>query len=371
MQGSYQSLTDAVLPPDGWGDAVVDRHDDSARSVLHTDSIERWLHSRWVSGQPCVWLRPDVLVSVNPGRPLPGLHGDRVITTRLHEVAVRRGKSSRAERPAHPFAISEAAARRAAAGEEACICIVGESGSGKTEASKLVLLHLLNMPTDIASTFADADPVAAEAGASAHRALGLAVVLSRAVIEAFTHAAAPANANSSRLVLATQLWLSPHAGLLVAARYQLAMLQGMLAGLSPASGSTNFHALHAAAASASANELGGLEPSRLRLLQAPRGGAAHGRARGASFEELSSALAALGMVPAAIQRLRDILLGLLLLSLTLTLALALALAPAPTLSPTLNPLQVCCCWARSSRASCTEQEERKVRSRRLRRRRVG
>ena len=88
MQGSYQSLTDAVLPPDGWGDAVVDRHDDSARSVLHTDSIERWLHSRWVSGQPCVWLRPDVLVRVNPGRPRPGLHGAtsslRRVLTPLH-----------------------------------------------------------------------------------------------------------------------------------------------------------------------------------------------------------------------------------------------------------------------------------------------
>ena len=270
----------------------------------------------------CAWLRRDrVLLSVNPGRPLPGLHGDRSMTELL-QLAVWRTHAQRGEEsPAHPFALGEAAAQRAADGGKACVCVVGESGSGKSEVAKLVLLHLLALPPNGMHTYADPDAKAIRAGASSHRAISVAVVLSRGILESFTHAATPANPNSSRLVLATQLWFSP-GGFLVGARYQMTLLQAMRAGRPPPRAHSNFHVLHAAAHSASAEELGGVVPSELRLLGG--GGAGAGRdgndrgggppsARGRRFDELSAALAALGMGATSVRRLREVLLGMLLL----------------------------------------------------------
>lgn len=291
--------------------------------MIDEENVARFLQVHHEAGRPGAWLRPDVLLCVNPGRPLAGLHGDRGATMRLHDcvahhghsLAHGRGGSHGARWPAHPFAVGEMAARRAAAGEDACVCVLGESGSGKTEASKLVLLHLLNLPLDVAQTYHERDEGLCRSGAPAHRALGLAVLLARGVIEAFTHAAAPANANSSRASLDTRLTLSQGAGLLVGARFHAHLLQSARAGNAPREGHGNFHALHAAAASARADELDGLSPGALRLLVPPGGGGEHavGAARGASYAQLGAALGALGMSDDAVERLRRLLVGLLLL----------------------------------------------------------
>ena len=63
--------------------------------VRRVEALRGWLRARTEAGNPCAWLRPEVLVSINPGRPLAGLHGDRELTTRLHEAAVWRGRASR------------------------------------------------------------------------------------------------------------------------------------------------------------------------------------------------------------------------------------------------------------------------------------
>ena len=343
------SVGAALNLPAAWGDgAGLDGLDALRRDLARDEAIVRWLRERHAAGQPCAWIRPEVLLSINPGRPLPGLHGDRQLTNRLHEMAVWHGKAARGERPAHPFAVAESAVRRAASGENVAICVMGESGSGKTEAAKLVLLHVLNMPSDVVESYADADAIATAAGASAHRALALGVLLSRAVLEAFTHAATPSNGNSSRLVLATRLWVSSDAGLLIGARFQPVMVQTTRAGMPPMAGHGNFHILHSVAASASAAELGGLEPSTLRLL-----GGHHGPSRvrpGPSFDELAAALAALGMRTRSVSRLREVLLGLVLLGelepLQLTAAGrggdgAAALAPPPLEGAALRVARRC------------------------------
>ena len=146
---------------------------------------------------------------------------------------VEIGRSSNVNEgwPAHPFAVAEAAAQRAAlSGEDACIAVLGESGSGKTEVCKLVLLHLLNLPRSVIHAYHTVDAGLAELGVPAHRALGLATLLSRSVLEAFTHAAAPTNANASRCVLATQLTLSADGGFVVGARLLPMLLQSGRAG---------------------------------------------------------------------------------------------------------------------------------------------
>jgi len=260
-------MVDSVITPTHWADSVGLEGEDRRRFERErARQLAAALRASYSAEEPCAWLRRDrVLLSVNPGRPLPGLHGDRSCT-QLLQLAVWRAHAQRGkESPAHPFALGEAAAQRAADGGKACVCVVGESGSGKSEVAKLVLLHLLDLPPNVMHTYADPDAEAVRAGASAHRAIGVAVVLSRGLLESFTHAATPANPNSSRLVLATQLWFSPGA-FLVGARYQMTLLQAMLAGRPPSRAHSNFHVLHAAALSASTDELGGVVPSALRLL---------------------------------------------------------------------------------------------------------
>ena len=348
----HDSLAYALAWPDRWGDnAGVAGLDASLHTTQLLEQLAEWLHVRHSTGLPCAWLRPPsralgapggVLISVNPGRPLAGLHGDKDATEKLHNAAtglhdatanvdssgwhgggsdsgnVEIGRSSNVNEgwPAHPFAVAEAAAQRAAlSGEDACIAVLGESGSGKTEVCKLVLLHLLNLPRSVIHAYHTVDAGLAELGVPAHRALGLATLLSRSVLEAFTHAAAPTNANASRCVLATQLTLSADGGFVVGARLLPMLLQSGRAGHGPCTlGHGNFHALHAAAATATVEELGGLHPYQLRLL-APPGARREevGAARGASFETLGAALRGLGMTRRDVERLRELLLGLLLL----------------------------------------------------------
>ena len=310
------SLAAAVGLPQHWGDgAGLDGLDAAHHDELQLEALAAWLQAQHTVGRPFGWLRPDVLLAVNPGRPLAGLHGDRAATMSLHDAAVRHASSSPGDWPAHPFAVGEAAARRAAAGEDACVCVLGESGSGKSECAKLVLMHLLNLPHDAAQTYHMPEAALAAGGAPAHRALGVATLLARSMLEAFTHAAAPANANASRALLATRLTLAKPSGLLIGAKLQLALLHEGRAGAPPPRGHGNFHALHAAAHDAHARgELAGLAPHMLRLLT-PAGTPAEaaGAARGASFAQIGGALRALGLSSESVDALRRRLVGLLLL----------------------------------------------------------
>ena len=224
-----RSLASALHLPHHWGDgAGLDGLDAEHHNSLQKEALASSLQALHASGRPFGWLRPNVLLAVNPGRPIAGLHGDLDATSKLHNAATWHGSGEVTSRtfeaqsqwPAHPFAVGEAMARRAAGGEDACVCVLGESGSGKTEVNKLILLHLLNLPRDATSTYHLPDAGLIAGGAPNHRALGLGVLLGKSVLEAFTHAASPTNANASRVLIATRLTLSRGSGLLVGCKFQ-------------------------------------------------------------------------------------------------------------------------------------------------------
>ena len=56
-----------------------------------------WLAARHKAGTSCAWLRPgQALLSINPGRPLAGFHGDNDATMALHDSVVWHAASSSA-----------------------------------------------------------------------------------------------------------------------------------------------------------------------------------------------------------------------------------------------------------------------------------
>ena len=93
----HDSLAYALAWPDRWGDnAGVAGLDASLHTTQLLEQLAEWLHVRHSTGLPCAWLRPPsralgapggVLISVNPGRPLAGLHGDKDATEKLHNAA--------------------------------------------------------------------------------------------------------------------------------------------------------------------------------------------------------------------------------------------------------------------------------------------
>ena len=251
-------------------------------SGLPEHALLSLLRKRHASGEPYAWLDHDCLLSVNPGRPLPSLYG-------RSRVAAAAAAPSTSDDAPHIFALAESAARRAARGEVAYIVVAGESGAGKTEAAKLLLLHLLHRVEH-----GDDDAELTE--------LRSRLVLCRAALEPFTHASGAANANASRAVVATRVWLEPArpptkkggggssggggGGAVYAASIEASLVElGGLAGARRGAAASAFHALHAAAASAAegnawVSELAGVRPDELRLLHAER--AVPNRRRGAA-----------------------------------------------------------------------------------------
>ena len=249
-------------------------------SGLPEHALLSLLRKRHASGEPYAWLDHDCLLSVNPGRPLPSLYG-------RSRVAAAAAAPSTSDDAPHIFALAESAARRAARGEVAYIVVAGESGAGKTEAAKLLLLHLLHRVEH-----GDDDAELTE--------LRSRLVLCRAALEPFTHASGAANANASRAVVATRVWLEPARPpakrAAAAAAAAAAARCTRRASRRRSSSSAGWRArgaarrrrpsaLHAAAASAAegnawVSELAGVRPDELRLLHAER--AVPNRRRGAA-----------------------------------------------------------------------------------------
>jgi hypothetical protein len=155
--------------------------------------------------QPYTWLNERVLLSVNPGRPLLNGCADNDLTSAAHRKASVASEEEllQGDGEEHLFGLAEAAARQAEHGVVATITCVGESGSGKTEAGKLALLHLIQRRTD-------ENRMDDSRGMRVHHSLSLSLLLSRSVVEAFSHTAGPANFSATRLVLSTCLDINGH-----------------------------------------------------------------------------------------------------------------------------------------------------------------
>ncbi|CAF1179599.1 unnamed protein product [Adineta ricciae] len=113
-------------PDMGVGDFVL-------LSEITMDAFVRNLRIRFEKGRIYTYIG-EVLVSVNPYRDLPIYGPDYIKSYKGREMF---------ERPAHIFALAEAAYRTLKQRSlNSCIVISGESGSGKTEASKIILRYI-------------------------------------------------------------------------------------------------------------------------------------------------------------------------------------------------------------------------------------
>ncbi|CAF4609542.1 unnamed protein product [Rotaria sp. Silwood2] len=113
-------------PDMGVGDFVL-------LSDITMDAFVKNLQLRFEKGRIYTYIG-EVLVSVNPYRDLP-IYGPEYIKS-------YKGREM-FERPAHIFALAEAAYRTLKQRSlNSCIVISGESGSGKTEASKIILRYI-------------------------------------------------------------------------------------------------------------------------------------------------------------------------------------------------------------------------------------
>lgn len=113
-------------PDMGVGDFVL-------LSEISMDAFVKNLKIRFEKGRIYTYIG-EVLVSVNPYRDLPIYGSDYIKSYKGREMF---------ERPAHIFALAEAAYRTLKQRSlNSCIVISGESGSGKTEASKIILRYI-------------------------------------------------------------------------------------------------------------------------------------------------------------------------------------------------------------------------------------
>ena len=71
------SLATALGLPQHWGDgAGLDGLDAAHHAELQREALVAFLRTQHEAGRPFAWLARNTLLSINPGRPLSGLHGD-------------------------------------------------------------------------------------------------------------------------------------------------------------------------------------------------------------------------------------------------------------------------------------------------------
>ena len=125
----------------------------------------------------------DILISVNPFKPIKGLYSDFSDLSKY-----RKGGE------AHTYSIAQAAHDQLRHGNSQSVVVSGESGSGKTEACKQVMEYLANLSkvNDIKS--GDRESVSGKMG----RSLEEGVLNCNPILEAFGNAKTARNDNSSR-----------------------------------------------------------------------------------------------------------------------------------------------------------------------------
>lgn len=132
----------------------------------------------------------DVLVAVNPFKPMPALYSDQVAQT------YRDTHNASTPPLPHIFRMSDRAYNAVLRDSHSQVCVIsGESGAGKTESAKLFLRHVI-MLAGGATDAGRADSIEAK------------IHLVNPILEAFGNAATVMNRNSSRFGKFMELKLS-------------------------------------------------------------------------------------------------------------------------------------------------------------------
>ncbi|CAN0077917.1 unnamed protein product, partial [Heterosigma akashiwo] len=193
--------------------------DASNLNNLHEAPLLALLRRRFRQGQ-IYTSTGNLLISVNPYRPIPGLYDE--------DISGERPRAPTGLGP-HVYSVAAGAWKRAAAGQDQSVVITGESGAGKTEACKQVMRRLVQINQKLTGRdFGDQ--------------IEMSLLQSNVVLEAFGNAKTLRNDNSSRFGKYVRL-LYRRPLVLVGARTSTFVLEkSRLAG--PAAGERNYHVFY-------------------------------------------------------------------------------------------------------------------------------
>ncbi|GFR43085.1 hypothetical protein Agub_g4092 [Astrephomene gubernaculifera] len=162
---------------------------------LHEPGVLYNLQSRYQQSDIYTYTG-NILIAVNPFRPLPHLYGTSVIE--------RYRFSPREQLPPHVYATACAAYRnmmRDGAGQ--AILVTGESGAGKTETAKLIMACLTHLGAHRGTS---------STGGSGMSGVEQKILESNPLLEAFGNAKTLRNNNSSRFGKYVEIFFDPAAG---------------------------------------------------------------------------------------------------------------------------------------------------------------
>mmetsp|Transcript_12788 Transcript_12788/g.19580 ORF Transcript_12788/g.19580 Transcript_12788/m.19580 type:complete len:328 (+) Transcript_12788:153-1136(+) len=179
---------------------ALNLEDASNLNNLHEAPLLALLRRRFRQGQ-IYTSTGNLLISVNPYRPIPGLYDvpldDRAdlqndLSSKESQYDSEDEEDISGERPRaptglgpHVYSVAAGAWKRAAAGQDQSVVITGESGAGKTEACKQVMRRLVQINQKLTGRdFGDQ--------------IEMSLLQSNVVLEAFGNAKTLRNDNSSR-----------------------------------------------------------------------------------------------------------------------------------------------------------------------------
>ncbi|KAI9911835.1 hypothetical protein PsorP6_009382 [Peronosclerospora sorghi] len=193
---------------------------------LHEASLLQALHERYTHDEIYTWIG-DILVAVNPLKPLPSLYSDAKLDTYTQTLTSSSTRSPVPKEtggvPPHIFAIGDKAFRglvHAATRRNQTILVSGESGSGKTESTKFLMQYLTRVGQDDAT-------VPSVPLTDASTVIGRRILQTNPILEAFGNAQTMRNDNSSRFGRFLQLHFgsTPHHHTLVGAHVHSYLLE--------------------------------------------------------------------------------------------------------------------------------------------------
>eukprot|EP00041_Stephanoeca_diplocostata_P037667 m.1434728 g.1434728 ORF g.1434728 m.1434728 type:complete len:1628 (-) comp25081_c2_seq18:2295-7178(-) len=194
-------------------------------SKLDNDVLREQLKARYDEDKIYTYIG-DILVAVNPFRPLP------IYTQQVQDLYRRQTKSQNAP---HIFAIADSAYHGMLSHRKNQCCIVsGESGAGKTESAKYVIRQIIHL--------CRRNGAESEAGTNISENLENKILQVNPLLEAFGNAQTNFNDNSSRFGKYTQLVFS-ETGNVIGARISEYLLEKSRV-VDQAPGERTFHVLY-------------------------------------------------------------------------------------------------------------------------------